>query len=79
MSQGYINKILAEKLNIFVIVYLDIIFIYIKNLSQGHVEAVRLVLDLRGKMSYLPIWRNVSFIKTKCNFKDTLSWLKVSG
>ena len=31
--QGYINKILAEKLNIFVIVYLDDIFIYIKNLS----------------------------------------------
>ena len=26
--QGYINKILAEKLDIFVIVYLDDIFIY---------------------------------------------------
>ena len=29
--QGYINKILAEKLDIFVIVYLDDIFIYIKD------------------------------------------------
>ena len=29
--QGYINKILAKKLNIFVIVYLDDIFFYIKN------------------------------------------------
>ena len=29
--QGYVNKILAEKLDIFVIVYLDDILIYIKN------------------------------------------------
>lgn len=31
--QGYINKILAKKFNIFVIVYLDDIFIYTKNPS----------------------------------------------
>ena len=31
MFQSYINQILAKKLNIFVIVYLDNIFIYIKN------------------------------------------------
>ena len=31
--QGYINKILVEKLDIFVMVYLDDIFIYIKDLS----------------------------------------------
>ena len=37
---GYINKILAEKLDIFVIVYLDDIFIYTKNQGQGHVEVV---------------------------------------
>ena len=29
--QGYINKILAKKLNIFVIVYLDDILIYTNN------------------------------------------------
>ena len=39
--QGYVNKILAEKLNIFVIVYLDDILIYIEDPSQPHVEAVR--------------------------------------
>ena len=31
--QDYINKVLAKKLNIFIIVYLDDIFIYIKDLS----------------------------------------------
>ena len=38
--QGYINKILAEKLNIFVIVYLDNILIYIKNKVKEHVEVI---------------------------------------
>ena len=37
--QGYVNNILAEKLNIFVIVYLYDIFIYTKDLSQPHVDA----------------------------------------
>ena len=39
--QGYINKILVEKRDIFVIVYLDDILIYIEDQAQGHVEAVR--------------------------------------
>ena len=43
--QGYVNKILAEKLNIFVIVYLDNILIYIKDPGQPHVEAIHWVLD----------------------------------
>ena len=38
--QGYIIKILAKKLDIFIIVYLDDIFIYIEDLGQGHLEAV---------------------------------------
>ena len=38
--QGYINKILAEKLDIFVIVYLDDILIYIEDQGQGHMEVV---------------------------------------
>ena len=43
--QGYINKILAKKLDIFVIVYLDDIFIYTEDQGQGYVEALQLVLD----------------------------------
>ena len=38
--QCYVNKILAEKLNIFVIVYLDDILIYTKDPEKGHVKAV---------------------------------------
>ena len=39
--QGYINKILANKFNVFVILYLGHILIYIENEGQGHVEAVQ--------------------------------------
>ena len=38
--QDYINKILADKLDIFVIVYLDDILIYIEDPGQGHIEAM---------------------------------------
>ncbi len=38
--QGYINKILTEKLDIFVVVYLDNIMIYTGDPDQSHVEAV---------------------------------------
>ena len=39
--QGFINKILAEKLDIFVIMYLDDILIYTNDDEDGHVAAVR--------------------------------------
>lgn len=38
--QGYIYKILAKKLDIFVIFYLDDIFVYNEDLDQEHVEVV---------------------------------------
>lgn len=38
--QRYINNILVKKLNIFVILYLDAILIYIKDQDQEYVEAV---------------------------------------
>ena len=39
--QGYINKILVEKLNIFTIVYLNDIFIYTKNEKKDYIKAVQ--------------------------------------
>ena len=50
--QGYVNKILAEKLDIFVVVYLNDILIYTKDPRQPHVEAVRWVLDQLWKHSF---------------------------
>lgn len=47
--QGYVNKILAEKLDIFVMVYLDDILIYTKDPGQAHGEAIRWVLKQRRK------------------------------
>ena len=39
--QGFINKILVEKLDIFIIVYLDDILIYTDNDDRdGHIAAV---------------------------------------
>ena len=38
--QGNVNKILAEKLDIFVIIYLDNILIYTKDLGKAYVKAV---------------------------------------
>ncbi len=38
--QGYINKIFVEKLNFFVIVYLNNILIYIESKRKEYVEAV---------------------------------------
>ena len=37
---GYINKILAEKLDVFMIVHLNNILIYIKNKEKKYVKAV---------------------------------------
>ncbi len=42
--QGYIDKILAEKFDIFVIVYLDDILIYTEDPGQPNVNAVRSVM-----------------------------------
>ncbi len=54
MVQGYIHKILVEKLDVFVIVYLDAILIYIESKCKEHVEAVQWVLEqLRKHLLYI--------------------------
>ncbi len=59
--QGYINKILAEKLDVFVIVYLNDILIYTESESKEHVQAVQWVLDQLRKHS---LYANLK----KCRF-----------
>ena len=38
--KDYINKILAKKLDIFIIIYLNDIFIYIEDPGQAHINTV---------------------------------------
>ena len=66
--QGYINKILAEKLDIFVIIYLDDILIYTKNPGQGHVEAVRWVLDILRRHRLFANLKKYRFYKDEVCF-----------
>ncbi len=40
MFQGYINKILVKKLDNFIIVYLDDIFIYTKSEKKEYMETI---------------------------------------
>ena len=66
--QGYINKILVEKLDIFVIVYLDDIFIYTEDQERGHVEAVRWVLDILRKNGLFANLKKCWFHKDEVQF-----------
>ena len=59
--QRYVNKILAEKLDVFVIVYLDYILIYTENAGQSHMEAIRWVL---GELRKHVLFANLK----KCHF-----------
>ena len=67
--QGYVNKILAEKLDIFVIVYLDDILIYTKDPGQPHVEVVYWVLDQLREHSFF------ANLKKCCFHQDEVCFL----
>lgn len=61
----YINKILVEKPNIFIIVYLDNIFIYIKNPSQSQVEAICIMLNVLKRYKFYINFKKYWFYKNK--------------
>ena len=65
----YINKILAKKLDVFVIIYLENIIIYTKNLSQPHVKVVCKVLE--------QLWKYLFFanLKKYCFYQDEICFL----
>ena len=66
--QGYINKILAKKLDIFVIVYLDDIFIYTKDQGQAHVDALQWILKELKKNGLFANLKKCRFHKNKIRF-----------
>ena len=67
--QDYINKILAEKLDFFIIVYLDDILIYTNDVAQAHVDAVRWILN---KLRKYGLFVN---LKKCCFYKDEIRFL----
>ena len=68
--QGYVNKILAKKLDVFVIVYLDDILIYTEDPGQPHVDAVRWVLDQLRKYSLFANLKKCRFYQDKICFLE---------
>ena len=50
--QSYINKILAKKLDIFIIIYLNDIFIYNIYLGKNYIRTVKCVLDVLQKYRF---------------------------
>ena len=66
--QSYINKILAE-IDIVVIIYLDNILIYTKDLEKGHIKAIQWVLEVFQKYG---LYANLK----KCHFhQDEIKFL----
>ena len=66
--QDYINKILAEKLDIFIIIYLNNIFIYTEDQGWGYIEAMRYMLDLLKKIGLFFNLKKCRFYKNKVRF-----------
>ncbi len=66
--QNYINKILAEKLVVFVIVYLDDIFIYTESEGKEHVKAVQWVLEQLQKHLLYTNLKKYQFYQEKVIF-----------
>ena len=62
------NNILAKKLDILIIINLDVIFIYIKDLGQSHIEAVRWMLDILRKYRLFANLKKCQFHKNKVYF-----------
>ena len=66
--QRYIYKILAEKFNIYVMIYLDDIFIYTKALGQAHINVVPWVLKQLRKCGLFANLKKCQFYKDKVHF-----------
>ena len=67
--QGYVNKILTKKLDIFIIVYLNGIMIYTEDPGQPYIEAVHWVLDQLSKYLFF------ANLKKCCFHQDEVCFL----
>lgn len=62
------NRTLAEKLNIFVVVYLDDILIYTEDEGQGHVDSVKWVLESLRRWGLYANLKKCRFHQNKVHF-----------
>ena len=74
--KGYINKILTEKLDIFIIVYLDNILIYTNDDGNGHIIVVQLVLEQLRKFLLYANLKKCQFYQEKVRFLGYVVSLK---
>ena len=63
--QEYINKIFAEKIDIFIIVYLDNILIYTNHNGNGYIAGVRWVLEQLKKFLFYANLKKYQFYQEK--------------
>ena len=66
--QEYVKKIFAKKLDMFVIIYLNDIMIYIKDLDQPNIEIVLWVLDQLRKYSLFTNLKKYCFYQNEICF-----------
>ncbi len=66
--QSYINKILAEKLDIFIMVYLDDILIYTKDPSRPYMDIVQWVLEQLQKYGLYANLKKCQFYEDEVQF-----------
>ena len=66
--QSYINKMLTEKFDIFVVVHLDDILIYTKNLDQPYIDAVKWILKQLWKHGFYANLKKCQFYKDEIHF-----------
>ena len=72
----YINKVLTEKFDIFVIVYLDNILIYTNNDGDGHIAAVWWVLEQLKKFSLFANLKKYQFHQKEVWFLSYIMFSK---
>lgn len=70
--QSYISKILAKKLEIFIIFYLDDIYVYIKNSYKLHFYEVSFIFKKVTRYSLFANFRNCQFHKQKICFSKSV-------
>lgn len=74
--QGYVNMILTKNLDVFLIIYLDDILVYTKDLGQPYAKIVYLVFDQLLKYGLLANLKKCHFYKNKIQYLDYIVSLK---